>query len=457
MRRIRPELRRLAELAAPLVVTQLASMLLGVVDTLMVGRLSVQALGAAALGHVWTFGTLVFAMGVIYGMDPLVTQAHGSADPVRQGRALQRGLILAVLVSVPIGILWALTGPAMRVLGQDPALAALAHRYAVAQIPGLPFFLVYTALRQYLAGRGIIRPAMVVALVANLVNVAANWALIFGHLGLPALGIVGAGLATSCTRVFMALHLVWWTLRGDLARDGWVPWARASFSPAGMREIVGHGWPIGVQFALEVWAFQTATLLAGRIGEAALAAHTVVLNVASVAFMIPMGISMGAVTRVGNLIGAGQPRRAQLAAWVALASGALVTTGFATIFVLLRWQIPLVYNPDPAVQALAAAVFPIAAAFQVFDGTQVVGAGILRGMGRTRPAALFNLVGFYFFALPLGWLLTFRLGLGLTGLWYGLAGGLAAVAIMLTGFIRVRGPASTVSPPAAPTGRRRSR
>jgi MATE family multidrug resistance protein len=429
------------ELAAPLVVTQFASMMLGVVDTMMVGRVSVQALGAAALGHVWTFGTLVFAMGLIYGMDPLVTQAHGSGDPVRQGRALQRGLILAFLISIPVGILWAVTDKAMILLGQDPELAAMAQTYSVAQIFGLPFFLAYTALRQFLAGRGIMRPAMVVAIVANVVNVIANWALIFGHLGLPPMGILGAGLATACTRVFMGLILTAWILRADLARGGWVPWARESFSWSGLREVIDHGWPIGIQFFLEVWAFQTATLVAGRLGDAALAAHTVVLNVASIAFMIPMGISMAAVTRVGNLIGAGSPRSAQFAAWVALATGAIVTTGFASIFVAFRWQIPLLYNPDLAVQALAAAVFPIAAAFQVFDGTQVVGAGVLRGMGRTRPAALFNLIGYYFFALPLAWFMTFNLGLGLRGLWIGLAAGLAAVALMLAGWIRHRGPA----------------
>lgn len=437
---MRPELRRLLELAAPLVVTQLASMMLGVVDTLMVGRVSVEVLGAAALGHVWTFGTLVFAMGVILGMDPLVTQAHGSGDAVRQARALQRGLILALLVSAPIAALWLWTDQAMVLLGQDPGLAALAHRYALAQIPGLPFFLVYTALRQYLAGRGIMRPAMVVAIVANLVNVLANWAMIFGNLGLPEMGIVGAGVATTCTRIFMALYLAAWIVRADLAHGGWAPWARESFSWRGIGEVVEHGWPIGIQFSLEVWAFQTASLVAGRIGQAELAAHTVVLNMASVAFMIPLGISMAAVTRVGNLIGAGQNSRAQLAAWVALATGAIVTTGFAALFVVFRWQIPLLYNPDLAVQTLAAGVFPIAAAFQIFDGTQVVGGGILRGMGRTRPAALFNLIGYYFFALPLGWWMTFNLGLGLQGLWAGLALGLAAVALMLAAWIHYRGP-----------------
>ena len=441
MSRIRPELTRLMELAAPLVVTQLASMMLGVVDTMMVGRVSVQVLGAAALGHVWTFGTLVFAMGVILGMDPLVTQAHGSGDPVRQGRALQRGLILALLLTIPIGVLWALTDRAMILLGQDPELAALAQTYSVAQIAGLPFFLVYTALRQYLAGRGIMRPAMIIAIVANLVNILANWALIFGHLGFPALEIYGAGIATACTRIFMGVAMTLWLVRGNLAQGGWTPWARESFSLKGLAEIIGHGWPVGLQFLLEVWAFQTATLVAGRLGEAALAAHTVVLNVASIAFMIPMGISMAAVTRVGNLIGAGKPHDAQRGAWVALATGAVVTTGFATLFVLFRWQIPLLYNPDVAVQAMAASVFPIAAAFQVFDGTQVVGGGVLRGMGRTRPAALFNLIGYYFFALPLGWYMTFNLELGLRGLWLGLAAGLAAVALMLTAWIRYRGPA----------------
>lgn len=447
---VRHEIKRLLRLAIPVVVTQLATMMLGVVDTLMVGHVNVQTLAAASLGHLWCFGTMVFAMGVVYGIDPLVTQAHGAGDARRQALALQRGLIVGLLISIPIALMWLFTDRAMLLLGQNAELARLARVYAVVQIPSLPFFMALTALRQYLQGRGIVGPAMAVAIVANVVNAFANWVLIFGELGFPALGIYGAGLATACTRVFMfvALVLLAWRLR--LLEGGWIPWSRESFDRRGIGEVLGHGWPVGTQFALEVWAFQTATLFAGRLGESALAAHSIVLNVASVSFMVPLGISLAAVTRVGNLLGAGQREAAQRAAWVAMALGAGVMTVSAITFALLREWIPTLYTDDVLVCSLAAGVFPIAAAFQLFDGTQVVGGGVLRGMGSTRPAAFFNLIGYYALALPLAAWMTFGLGMGLHGLWWGLAIGLATVATMLIAWIRRRGPAH-VRPLAVPT------
>lgn len=440
MSRNRVELRRLFDLSVPVVVAQLATMMLSVVDTLMVGNVGVGALAAASLGHVWTFGTMIFAMGVIYGIDPLISQGHGARDARRQGLALQRGIVVGLMISVPIGALWALTGPAMELLGQDPELAALAQSYVELQIPALPFFMVFTALRQYLQGRGIVRPAMIVAIAANGFNVVANWSLIYGVGSFDGLGIVGAGIATALTRVVMMAALVLFVVRGRLFEGAWIPWSREAFARRGVLEILSLGWPVGLQMSFEIWAFHAATLIAGRLGEAELAAHTIVLNVASVSFMVPMGIGMAAVTRVGNHLGAGRPRAAQRAAWVAVISGAGVMTVSAILFVVLRHQIPILYTPNEVVRALAATVFPIAAAFQLFDGIQVVGSGVLRGMGSTRPAALFNLVGYYVLALPLAAWMTLRADLGLEGIWWGLAVGLASVAMMLVAWIQWRGP-----------------
>jgi multidrug resistance protein, MATE family len=282
---------------------------------------------------------------------------------------------------------------------------------------------------------------MWVVLIANLLNVAANWALIHGHLGLPALGLTGAGIATGLTRSLMLVMLALFTFRAGLHRGAWQPWSRAAVDRAGVAAIVRLGVPVGVQLGLEVWAFQAATLLAGWLGEAELAAHTIVLNVASLSFMVPLGIAMAAVTRVGNLLGAGDPRAAQRAAWVALAMGAAVMGASAVTFVLLRDVLPGFYNRDAAVLALAAGILPVAAAFQMFDGTQVVGGGVLRGMGRTRPAAWFNLVGYYLLGLPVAYALAFRSGWGLAGIWWGLTLGLAVVALALVAWIAVRGPA----------------
>lgn len=434
------EIRRLVELALPVVVTQLATMLLGVVDTIMVGHVSREALAAAALGHVWTMGTMVFGMGLILGIDPIVTQAHGARDDARLSLALARGLVVALFVSVPLVLLWTWSGFFLRHLGQSPELCELTQTYTRAQLPGAPAYMLYGTLRQYLQGRGIVRPTMVLALAANVFNALANWVLVFGHLGIAARGIQGAGLATGSTRVVMALALAAIIWRRGLTHEGWHGFPREAWSWRGFREILGFGAPVGVQLSLEIWAFETATLLAGSMGELSIAAHTIVLNVASVSFMVPLGVSQAAVTRVGNLLGAGAPRQARRAAWVSLVLGAGVMSVSAALFVAARHAIGRLYTDDVEVIALAASVFPVAAAFQLFDGTQVVGAGILRGMGSTRPAALFNFVGFYLMALPLGAYLAFRRHLGLVGLWWGLALGLAVVALCFVARIAVRGP-----------------
>jgi multidrug resistance protein, MATE family len=181
--------------------------------------------------------------------------------------------------------------------------------------------------------------------------------------------------------------------------------------------------------------------MAGRLGEVPLAAHTAALTLASLTFMVPLGVSLAAVVRVGNLVGARAGRDAQRAAWVALALGGTFMALSAVAFWLGRWQLPRLFTADAAVIAAAAAILPVAAAFQIFDGVQVVGAGVLRGLGQTRPAALFNLVGFYVLALPLAWWLGFRLELGLAGIWWGLALGLAVVAAMLVAWLHRYGPA----------------
>lgn len=438
---VRAELRRLTALALPIAATQVSNMLLGVVDTLMLGRFSVEALSAASLANVWIWGSLHLAMGILFGVDPIVAQAHGARDGARAAFALQRGLVLALCLSVPLALLWLGTEEFLRATGQDAALSAAAERYTRLQIPSVPFFLAFLALRQYLQGREIVRPALVVILFANVVNAVLNYALIFGHLGAPRLGLDGAAIATSLSRAACLLALAALVLRLRLHEGAWVPWSRRAFAPRGLGEILALGIPVGVQISLEAWAFSGAALLAGLIGTEELAAHTIVLNMAALSFMMPLGIALAAVTRVGNLIGARRPDDAQRAAWVALALGGGVMAASATLFLVLREWLPRLYTADATVVALAAGILPIAAAFQVFDGVQVVGCGVLRGMGRTRPAAVFNGISYWLLGIPLGWWLGLHAGWGLAGVWWGLCIGLAVVASLLVGWIHQRGPA----------------
>ena len=432
------ELRALLRLGLPAAVTQLASMMLGVVDTMMVGRLSTEALDAAALGHLWIYGTTFFVMGLIWGMDPLMSQAHGAGDGKRIARTAISGALLAAMLVPPLWWAWSQTEAVMLLFGQSPYLAADAGMYVETQAYSMVPFLLFLVMRQYLQSRGIVMPALWVMLVANLFNVAANWVLIFGNLGFEAQGLEGAAKASAATRSFTFFGLLAWILIARLYEGAWERPTRASFQLRGVASIVKLGLPIGAQYMLEGWAFQLSTLMSGRLGEAELAAHTIALNLASLTFMLPMGLSLGAATRVGNLVGGGQPQRAAQSARIALVMGAGIMVASAILFVVLRGQLPYLYTEDITVIALCAGILPIAGAFQVFDGIQVVGGAILRGVGSTRPAAVFNLVAYYALGLPLGVGLTFGLGWGLQGLWTGLAVGLAIVACILLWWIRAR-------------------
>ena len=434
------ELSAIARLSAPVVVTQVGTMMLGVVDNMMLGHVSVDALNASSLGRLWVIGTYLLGMGVVFGIDPFVSQAHGAGDGKGTAIALQRGLIVALLACIPLALSWFFTEEVLVYFGQRAALAGEAERYALAQLPGLPFLLAFGALRQYLQGRGIMRPAMWVALLANAINAFLNWILIFGHFGMSAQGVVGAGIATGLTQIAMFFMLLSIVVRGRLSRGAWTPWSRQALDPRGIAKIIAVGSPVALQIGLEVWAFQIVTLWAGELGPVELAAHTIVLNLASLSFMIPLGISLGTSTRVGNLLGAGEPERAQRAASVAFGMGAAVMAVCALIFLAGRHALPLLYTVDPNVLALAARVLPIAAAFQLFDGLQVVGSGILRGMGRTLPGALINLLGYYALALPFAAWIAFQGGHGLVGLWWGLSLGLATIALSLVLWVARRGP-----------------
>lgn len=440
MSTVRHELRRLAELAAPVIGTQVGMMMLGVVDNMMLGHLSVEALNSSSLGRLWVIGTLMIGMGLVFGIDPIVSQAHGAREGGKAGLALQHGIVVGLCACVPIALSWCLTEEVLVAWGQDRGLSHQAERYVLAQLPGLPCVLIFTALRQYLQGRGIVHPALWIALLGNIINGGVNWFLIFGHAGFPALGVVGSGLSTALAQVCMLLALVA-MIRGQRLHEGaWNGWSRAAFDPAGLRRVLQLGVPVAVQLGLELWAFQVATLWAGELGYSALAAHTIVLNLVSLTFMLPLGVAIGAATRVGNLIGAGDPRGAQRAAWVAFGVGAGLMGLCAIILLTARFLLPRMYTENADVIALAAGILPIAAAFQLFDGTQVVGGGILRGMGKTVPAALFNLFGYYALALPVAaWMI--RGGLGLAGIWWGLCIGLFVVAMLLLTWVHLKGPA----------------
>ena len=453
------ELREMATLAAPAVVVQVGIMMMGVVDTLMAGRISAAALAAVALGNLYVFNALVFGMGVLMAIDPIVSQAVGARDAAAVGSAVQRAIALSALLSLVVGVaLW----PGEAVLGalrQPAEIVPHAAAYARASIPGvLPFYL-FLVLRQTLQAFGRMAPIVAVVLGANVVNAALNWVLMLGNLGAPRLGPVGSAWSTTISRWVMALGLLaagWGTLAPHLRRV-----APRALRAAPLGRTFWLGAPIGAQFVLEMGAFGAITVLAGLFGTTALAGHEITLNLASLTFMVPLGVAGAASVLVGRAVGAGDADGARRHAASSLLCGAGVMTASAVLLVAAPRAIAGLYTRDAGVLAVAAVLIPIAGVFQVFDGTQVVAGGILRGSGDTRAPLVANLAGFWVVGVPLGAWLAFSLGTGPAGLWWGAAAGLGAVAALLVWRVRRRmagpvarllvdQPAKPSSPPAAP-------
>lgn len=425
------EYRAVWTLGWPLALAQLGILLAGVVDTVMVARVSVDALAACALANMWHWAFMSIGLGLVMGIDAQVSQAHGRRDGEASAGALQRGLILALAGSIPITIALLLTEQGMLLLGQTPEIARLAQSYNLIKIPTTFCFLTYAAFKHYLQGREIVKPATAVMWTANLLNGFFNWVFIFGNLGAPALGLEGAALATTITTateplLLYAIIKVYAFDQGATRR-----WDRSSFALAPLIETAKLGLPVGLQMSLETWAFTLASFMSGWIDVTNIGANQVVLNMASLAFMVPMGLSMGATTRIGNLIGEGDMPAMRRAVRASLALGAGSMLFSAIAFTTLRVELPSLYSDDAALIALAAGILPLAGAFQLADGVQVMACGTLRGMGRPTVAALIHMLGYYAFALPLAYVMAFELGLGLQGIWAGLALGVGAVAIAL--------------------------
>jgi multidrug resistance protein, MATE family len=433
---LRSELRILTRLSVPVALTQLGTMMTGVVDVLMVARIEPESLAACALGNMWQWAWMSMAMGLVIGCDPLIAQAHGRGDGPGTALAFQRGIVVALLASLPLCIVLALSGPGLSLLGQAPEVAAKAWRYNLWKLPTAPCILVYSAMRQYLQGRALMAPATWVMWIGNALHVPLNALLIFGGLGIPALGLQGAAISSSITTLFLVVCLAFWIRVFRLHEGAHRRWDRESFSRSGVLQVARLGLPIGLQMSLEAWAFTLATVMAGWIGVGAVASHQIALNLAALAFMVPLGVSQGASTRVGNLIGAGDAAGLRRAVGAALLLGAGVMALSAASFAIFRRELPLLYSDDLVVAAAAAQIMPLAAAFQLSDGLQVVAGGVLRGMGRPDASAIVNLVGYYAFTLPLAYALGFWAGLGLWGIWLALCVGLLGVAVALTVWAR---------------------
>jgi MATE family multidrug resistance protein len=425
----RPDLAAMLRLAIPVVVVQLGMMLMGVVDTMVVGRVSAGALAAVALGNLAIMVVSGFVYGLLMAIDPLVAQAMGAGDERAARRAVQRGLLLAVLVTVPATLVLLPVEPVLHLARQPAEVIPIAAGYIDRCLPGLLPFFAFVVLRHTLQAKERVRPIVIVIVLANLLNFGLDLVLVFGRLGLPAMGAFGSAWATTAARTLLLVGLVGFAWR-DLA-PLITPFEREAFRLRPLARTVWLGAPIGIQLQLELGAFGVIALLMGTMGTVAMAAHQVAINLASLTFMVPLGVSAAAAVRVGHAVGRQDGPGARRAASAAVLCGVGFMAVMGLLFIGVPYALASLYTSDGDVVALAAALIPIAGVFQVFDGLQVVSAGVLRGIGDTRVPMLINVLGFWLFGMPVSIGLGFCLGLGPQGLWWGFVVALAALAGLL--------------------------
>jgi multidrug resistance protein, MATE family len=418
-------------LAVPVVLAELGWMAMGLVDTLMVGRLGAEAIGAVGIGTSLFMGVTIFAIGLLLGLDTLVAQAWGALRVDECHRWLVHGLVLSAVVTLPIAGLLLLLGRGLGAWGLHPSVLVLAQPYVDILAWSVLPLLLYASFRRYLQGMGIVRPVMVALFTANALNAFANWVLIFGNLGAPAMGVRGAAWATVISRVGMAAFLFGViAYRERRERPGLLE-TSMRIEAARMRRLVTLGFPAATQITVEVGVFAAATALAGKLAPASLAAHQIAINIAAFAFMVPLGISSAAAVRVGHAVGALNPAGASRAGWTALLFGTTFMAATAVLFFTVPHVLIGAFTRDASVLQVGIALLFVAAVFQLFDGVQAVATGALRGLGDTRTPMWWNLAGHWAIGLPFGYTLCFVLGFGVIGLWWGLSAGLMICGVAL--------------------------
>jgi MATE family multidrug resistance protein len=404
---------------------------MGIVDTIMVGRLGPAAIGAVGIGAGLHAAISLFGMGLLLGLDTLVSQAYGRRDIADCHRWLFHGVVLALLATLPLLGLCVITLAAIPRLGFHAEVTPLLSSWFRIAIWSTPSLLLYATSRRYLQGMHIVVPVMFALLSANVVNAAANWVLIYGHLGFPAMGVAGSAWATVLARFYMLGVLVaaiWWYDRSRATDLGQMP---RTIERARLWRLFELGLPAASQLGAEVGVFALAGAMAGMVDPISSASHQVALNLAGAAFMVPLGIASAGAVRVGHAVGAGNRALAAASGWTALALGTGVMALSGLAFVVAPRALIGFFTRDPDVLAVGTALLSIAAVFQLFDGIQAVATGTLRGLGDTRTPMVTNLAAHWLVGLPIGYTLCFVAGWGVRGLWVGLSVGLIVTGAIL--------------------------
>jgi MATE family multidrug resistance protein len=428
MRITRSDLVSMLRLAIPVVLAELGWVSMSIVDTMMVGRLSAEAIGAVSVGSSLFLAVAIFGIGLLLGLDTLVSQAFGAEEMQECSSWLIHGVYLSLMLTPLLSLVMFIPMAVLDSWVTEPKVLELTVPYLTTLTWSIFPLLLYATFRRYLQAQSRVQSVMFALISANLVNATTNWLLVFGNLGFPELGVAGAGWATLISRIYMSTVLLGFILFGK----------RSGFDQVSFRLEIGRisrllrlGFPAATQVSLEVGVFAMATTLASRLDAISLAAHQIALSAASFTFMVPLGVSAAGAVSVGQALGKRRPDRASAAGWTALVIG-LIFMSFATFaFLVTPGPIVRIFTDQREVLSTGISLLAIAALFQVFDSIQVISTGLLRGIGDTRTPMITSLLCHWLFGLPVGYYLCFVLGWGVQGLWVGLCVGLILVAIWL--------------------------
>lgn len=432
IKNIKLEISKTFKLAYPVIIGQLGVIMMGVVDSIMVGKLGSVPLAAASLGNSLIFLILIIGIGSSVVVSPIVAILVGGKRFSECGVYFRQSLLVNIVLSIIMAGIILIGINYIQYLNQPKEVIELAIIYmTIVGLSAIPLMLFQT-YKQFIEGLSIMKPAMIIAILANIINAFVNWILIFGELGFPKLGLAGAAWATFLSRVFMAVVIMIYVMRNQKYKQYDVTFHFRGINIPVIKKLLSLGLPSGFQYFFEVGAFTFAVIMIGWIGANELAAHQIAINLASITFMAVLGISQAASIRVGNAMGEQNIPNVRKAGFTAIALGAGIMSLAGITFILLHNYLPTLYIDDEAVISIASRLIIIAALFQLSDGTQAVGIGVLRGLTDVKGPTIITFIAYWIISLPIAYVLAFYFNLGVDGVWIGLLIGLTVSAILLT-------------------------
>jgi len=424
-----PHYKPITKLGLPVITAQLGQITVGLIDNMMIGHVGTRELAAASFANTIFWLIIIFGTGFSYSITPLVGEARGNFNQVKIGAWFKNGMLAMISMGVLLSILTYLISLFMGSMGQPVEIIADARSYLwILTISIIPM-MIFMGYKQFGEGIANTKIAMIIMLLANLVNVIVNYVLINGHFGFPALGLIGAGYGTLAARIFMAVAFIVLFQKVKAFKAYREMIRSAVISLKGFWRIWQLGVPIGAQLVMEASAFMLSTIMMGWISVDGLAAHQIALSISTVSFMIYQGIAASTTIRISSLLGEGKIREMRNAGWAAshLVFAAIVF--MCILFVSLRHILPTWFTSSQAVIGLTAQFLVIMVFYQIFDGLQIVFGSILRGMSDVNIPTILTFVAYFMVSLPMGYLCAFVLGMNEVGIWWGLPAGLGVASI----------------------------